>query len=170
MEEDSQEVVSDQEQILSVPSPVLADPEPELPVRVIVLAAGGGMLFTALIAALIFVLARNRGRNGSRRTPEPGIVGLKLEVVSGRCKEDGKIFYLGNQLLIGSAKSCDIVFSDSSVSGRSTRVFLKEQTVYIEDLNEHTNTSLCGMKIYAPNRLRSGDEIQIGNVCFRFLF
>lgn len=170
-EEDSQEVVPDPEQVLDSPSPVPADPESELPVQVIiVLAVCAGMLLMALIVVLIFLLVRIRSRSEARRMPESGVVRMKLQVVSGRCKEDGRIFALRDQLLIGSAKSCDIVFSDSSVLGKSTRVFLKEQTVYIEDLNECSNTSLGGMKIYATNRLRSGDEIQIGNVCFRFLF
>lgn len=170
-EEDSQEIVTDPEQTMNITpseSDESEDSESGLPVRVIVLAAGAGMLFMALITAVFFLLARNR--NKSRRMAGSGAVGLKLQVVSGRCKEDGQVFALRDQLFIGSAKSCDIVFVDSSISSKSTRVFLKEQAVYIEDLNECTNTSLGGMKIYAPNRLRSGDEIQIGNVCFRFLF
>ena len=169
-EEGFQEAVPDWAQGTNQPPPVSVGTESELPVRVIALAAGAGMLLMALIVALVFLLVRRKSGSAGRSISEPGIPGLKLVVVSGRCREDGRTFPLRGQLLIGSAKSCDIVFSDPSVSGKSARVFLREQAVYIEDLNEQTNTSLGGMKIYAPNRLRSGDEIQIGKVCFRFLF
>ena len=153
------------EQMISiVPDTETVDQEAGLPMRTIAIAAGAGILLVVLVIALI--LWKLRGRRMSKQTG----IRLKLEVIAGQCKDDGKVFSLRDQLLIGSAKSCDVVFSDPSISDQSTRIFLKDQAVYIEDLNGRTNTSLGGMKIYAPNRLRSGDEIEIGNVCFRFWF
>ena len=66
-EGNSQEVVTDPEQISDTPAPVSTDPEPELPVRIIVLSACAGMLFMALIVGLIFLLIRVRGKGEKRK-------------------------------------------------------------------------------------------------------
>ena len=77
---------------------------------------------------------------------------------------------LQDQILIGRDKACDVVFNSPDVSKRNTKIFLRNGAVYIEDLNSTNGTKLEGMRIYAENRLRSEDEISIGNVKFCFKF
>lgn len=64
-EEDSQEVVTDPEQILESLSPVSADSETGFPVLVIVLSVCAGMLLMALIMVLAFLLIRVRRKSES---------------------------------------------------------------------------------------------------------
>ena len=42
--------------------------------------------------------------------------------------------------------------------------------IYIEDMSSPQGTVLNGMRIFSPNRLRSEDEITIGNMVLRALF
>ena len=95
---------------------------------------------------------------------------MKLEVLSGKTRTKADEFYLKDWLLIGSDPSCDLVFDEPEVAGRNSRIFFEEGYLYIEDLASPAGTALGGMRLYAPNRLRSGDEISIGDVLFRFTF
>ena len=65
---------------------------------------------------------------------------------------------------------CDLVWSDRCVSKKNSRIYIKDQTIYIEDLNSKEGTVLGGMRLYAPNPLRSGDVISIGAVSFILRF
>jgi len=95
---------------------------------------------------------------------------MHLEVISGSCKTKKREFILNQELLIGSHKSCDIVLDDRAVAEKNTRIYIQNNMIYIENLGNPVNTFIEGMKIYAPNRLRSGNEITIGNVHLRFKF
>lgn len=79
-------------------------------------------------------------------------------------------YYLEKSLTIGSGKGCDIVIPGASVSPKNTRIYLDNNIVYVEDLNSERGTMIGGMRIYSPNRLRSGDVITVGNTSIRFLF
>ncbi len=79
-------------------------------------------------------------------------------------------YYLEKSLTIGSGRGCDIVISGASVSPKNTRIYLDNNIVYVEDLNSERGTLVGGMRIYSPNRLRSGDVITVGNTSIRFLF
>lgn len=79
-------------------------------------------------------------------------------------------YFLKKSLIIGSGRGCDIVIPGASVSPKNTRIYLDKNIVYVEDLNSQRGTLIGGMRIYSPNRLRSGDVITVGNTSIRFLF
>lgn len=95
---------------------------------------------------------------------------MKLEVYSGNCVSSQTAILLTDSIVIGSAPECDLVFRDPDVSPQNSRVWIKNQMIYIEDLNSARGTALGGMRIQGQNRLRSGDVISIGNVEFSFKF
>lgn len=95
---------------------------------------------------------------------------MKLEVYSGNCVSGRASICLADSIVIGSAPECDLVFCDQDVSPQNSRVFVKDQMIYIADLNSANGTALGGMRIQGQNRLRSGDVISIGNVEFSFKF
>lgn len=104
------------------------------------------------------------------RKKESGIA-MKLEVISGHCNKPKKVYFLTDQLLIGSSSNCDVIFKDQDIAPESCRIFIQDQFIYIENMNTERNMiSVEGMKIYTPKRLRTGDEISIGNVRFLFRF
>lgn len=79
-------------------------------------------------------------------------------------------YYLIKSLTIGSGKDCDIIIPGAAVSPKNTRIFLDKNNIYVEDMNSERGTLIGGMRIFSPNRLRSGDVITVGNTSIRFLF
>lgn len=118
-----------------------------------------------LLAAVLVWLGRKR-RNRRR-----GGIPMRLEVFSGTPADGtGTLLYLTDELTIGRSGRCDLSWRDKDVSPQNSRIFLKGQMIYIEDLGSVCGTALGGMRLYGPNRLRSGDEISIGNVRFTLKF
>ncbi|MCM1104973.1 MAG: FHA domain-containing protein [Clostridium sp.] len=99
-----------------------------------------------------------------------GGIAMRLEVYAGNCRNKSVLLKLTDSFVIGSAPECGLVFGDADVAPQNSRVFIKNQMIYIEDLNSPSGTALGGMRIQGQNRLRSGDIISIGNVEFSFKF
>jgi len=139
--------------------------EKEIPGWIIPALAAAGVIAALIVCA---VLLRRRG--GAKAEPSPDSIPMRLEVVSGSCPSDGQTIYLNGELWIGSGRGCDVVFRDKAVSAKNSRIFRSGGLIYIEDLGSQSGTALSGMRLHQPNRLRSGDEISIGPVCFHLLF
>ncbi|MCM1092216.1 MAG: FHA domain-containing protein [Butyrivibrio sp.] len=123
-----------------------------------------------VILALICIVVISLKRRHKRNADGGDTIFMRLEVLSGHCVSRRTEYYLKGELLIGRSSSCDIVWREAEVSPRNSRIFVKDHVVYIEDLDSKEGTLLEGMRIYSPNRLRSGDVISIGEVSFRFFF
>lgn len=125
-----------------------------------------------LIAAIvIYVMKRERIREKTESlAAQTWNIHMKIEVLSGNIRNMEKQICLQDQILIGRSRMCDLVWSDRCVSKKNSRIYIKDQTIYIEDLNSKEGTALGGMRLYAPNPLRSGDVISIGAVSFILRF
>jgi len=142
-------------------SEVVITPEPTEDSTVLVWVAVG---ITVLLAAGFFGLTaakKRKIRNNSVR--------MRINVLSGgniRVKES---YYLYDKIQIGTEKKCDIVIpSDNGTV--SFRIYKLDQMIYIEDMETADGILLNGMRLFTPNRLRSGDEITAGNVVLQVLF
>lgn len=129
-----------------------------------------GIVIVLLIIIIAFLLARKKSQMKQNKTSQEGSIYMRLDVISGNLSDVSKEFYLQDQLIIGRSRKCDIVWKDKCVSEKNTRIYIENQKVYIEDLNSAEGTALGGMRLHAPNILRSGDQISIGNVCFVLRF
>ncbi len=129
----------------------------------------GMILCGVLLAAGILAASLRKAGKKMSHAEYQGIP-VELEVLSGKCVTRKRRFYLEQQLVIGSSADCDIVFNSRAVSEKNTRVFLKDGKIYIEDLKSDRGTALGGMRIYAPNILRSGEVISIERVAFRLIY
>lgn len=113
---------------------------------------------------------------GRRKKPEevpqpaPAGIYMRLEVVRGVQRTERTEFTLRDELHIGRDPACDIAFDDETLSLRNSRVFLDQGAVYLEDLQSQNGTRVNGTPVYAPVRLRSGDEISVGSASFRLKF
>ena len=75
----------------------------------------------------------------------------------------GKTFLLEKEeTTIGRDLANDIPISDPEVSRRHARFFLRDESVFIEDLGSTNGTFLNGERISSPQQLRSGDSITFG--------
>jgi len=127
----------------------------------------GGIAALLLVGAAMIVHARRRAAR--KAGPAEGIY-MRLEVFKGRCRSKCRDFYLRDEIVIGRNKACAIVFADNDVAQKNSRVFVRDHVIYIEDLGSQNGTAISGMQIHAPNRLRSGDVLSIGDVSFSLKF
>ncbi|MCR5232635.1 MAG: FHA domain-containing protein [Lachnospiraceae bacterium] len=103
--------------------------------------------------------------------PAPGDVELTVKMIEGTLKNDSTVFYLRKDIVIGSdGVQCEIALDGTGVSPRHARIYVTEGHLFIEDLNSDGGTFVGGMRIYAPNRVRNGDEIGIGEAGFTIGF
>ncbi len=93
-----------------------------------------------------------------------------ITVVSGKLRSRTRNFYLNDSFTIGSSLECDIIFENVDVSPKNTKIYMENNEIYIVDLDSKNGTSLGGMRIFAANKLCSGDVISINNVSFYFEF
>lgn len=128
---------------------------------------GGAALGVVVLCVAVIILLRKLLHKDSRIAPNH----LRVEVISGKYASPKKDFSLEHMLIIGSEKKCDIIWKEPDVAARNTRIFIHEGIVCIEDLNSPCGTIIGGMRIFSPNRLRSGDIVSIGDhVQFRIFF
>ena len=75
----------------------------------------------------------------------------------------GTEYPLEEEMFLGRDEECEITISDSFTSQRHARIFLEENTLYLEDLTSTNGTFVNGEKIEKPHLLEQRDRIQIGN-------
>ena len=131
--------------------------------------AGGAGLVVAVLAAVLLLVRRCRRTDPGEDVP-PGAVRLQLEVMEGRCGQDGQELYLNGTLTIGRDKRCDLRFRERSLPPLAGRICLRDGFLFLEELDPQCETLLEGMRLYGPSRLRSGDVISMGPVRFLFRF
>ena len=126
-------------------------------------AIGAAVLVGIVLTAAL--LHRKKKRPGN---VAPAGIQLRLEVLYGSLSSKKRQFVLSDSLFIGSDRRCGVILPDAAPL--HARVFLQDGAIFIEDLNSPNGTALAGMRIYAPNPLRSGEQIMIGQNCFAFYF
>ncbi|MCD8049482.1 MAG: FHA domain-containing protein [Clostridia bacterium] len=126
------------------------------------------IIISIILIALIIIFCILLGRKS--KEPKREAILMKLEMISAKGEPNGNEFFLEDELTIGRGKSCDMIIDSDDIEMKHSRIYVNNGVVYIEDLKSRSGTLLGGMRLYAPNRLRTGDEITIGSVRFRFKF
>ncbi len=67
------------------------------------------------------------------------------------------------EMVVGRDASSDLVIASPMVSRRHARLFQSEDGYWIEDLGSSNKTYLNGQPLTSPQRLHSGDAIQLGS-------
>ena len=127
----------------------------------------GMVIAIAAAVAAVVVIA---GILAKKKKAEEFSIRMRMEILCGEAVSKKEIYYLTNELLIGTGKQCDIVIRDPNAASVNTRIFKQGQMIYIEDMSSPQGTVLNGMRIFSSNRLRSEDEITIGDTVLRVLF
>lgn len=104
---------------------------------------------------------RSRRRSRSRRAASSAASKLVVVEPPGRA---GVEYALGPELTIGRAAGCSIVLDEQYVSQVHTRVFIRNGSVFVEDLGSTNGTWVNGSRAVGQMPARPGDRIQIGNV------
>jgi hypothetical protein len=74
----------------------------------------------------------------------------------------GKIFDLGDELIIGRDEKCHVTLDDTYVSQVHARIFAKDDAYMVEDLGSTNGTYLNRRRITQPTEVQRGDRIKIG--------
>jgi hypothetical protein len=100
---------------------------------------------------LTSLLRRPRAGAGAN---EPGIL-LALDWTGGR-----------EEMVVGRHPSCDVVFTDNTVSRRHARLTFRDGGWVVQDLDSTNGTRLNGQYV-GRCRLRPGDQLGLGNQLVR---
>ncbi len=76
----------------------------------------------------------------------------------------GVEYALGDELTIGRAAGCSIALDEQYVSQVHSRLFIRDGSVFVEDLGSTNGTWVNGTRAVGQMPARLGDRIQIGNV------
>jgi pSer/pThr/pTyr-binding forkhead associated (FHA) protein len=71
---------------------------------------------------------------------------------------------LGPEITVGRAAGCSMVFDERFVSQVHCRIFLRDGSVFVEDLGSTNGTWVNGARVVGQMPARLGDRVQIGNV------
>ena len=82
--------------------------------------------------------------------------------------EPGTTFDLSQGATMGRAEGSDIEIDDPFASSVHSRIFPRDQFMYIEDMGSTNGTYLNGRRLRAAERLKVGDTVRIGETEYRY--
>ena len=91
-----------------------------------------------------------------------------LVVQRGGGLDAGRRFDLFGGLSIGRSTDADVRIEDRFASGVHARIYSREASYYVEDMNSTNGTFLNGAQLSGEAPLSDLDEIRIGDTEFRF--
>lgn len=110
-------------------------------------------------------------KNGGKKKPVKK-KSFGLEVIDKGENNDlknGAIIPIRGELTIGRKETNNLILQDQYVSGKHTRIFLKNTDYMIEDLGSTNGTILNEERLEGKAILKAGDEIQIGSALFKVI-
>jgi hypothetical protein len=135
-----------------------------------------GVVFIIILYVIIYYALKimyKDVKNGGKKRRPPMIKGnFGLEIINsgeGGDLKDGAIIPIRSDLTIGRKDNNSSVLGDQHVSGNHAKIIVRNETLYIEDLNSTNGTCLNGNKINGRVKLTDKDEIKIGTAVFKIL-
>lgn len=141
-----------------------------------IIAGVFGIIFIVILYVIIYyalkIMYRDVKNGGKKRRPPIVKGNYGLEIINsgeGKDLKDGSIIPIRSDLTIGRKDNNSIVLGDHHVSGNHAKIIVRNDTLYIEDLNSTNGTYLNGTKINGKVKLSNKDEIKIGTALFKIL-
>jgi pSer/pThr/pTyr-binding forkhead associated (FHA) protein len=129
----------------------------------------------AVVAALYFFLLQVLRTVWKELNPVPAhaprrsSAGLEIVQPASARLRRGDIIPLHRAITIGRETGNDLVVDEETVSSRHSRLSIRDGRWWIEDLGSRNGTLVNDAQIVHGRHLGSGDLIQIGRVCLRFI-
>lgn len=80
-----------------------------------------------------------------------------------------RTFAIGGELTIGRAAGCQIhLGEDSYASSIHARIYVRDNSVIVEDLGSTNGTLLNSKPLLSPTRVRTGDRVKVGSSTLEF--
>ncbi len=87
--------------------------------------------------------------------------------LTGLNNEEVKIIPLKSQVLIGRKGSCDVVISDSAISGEHCLIITDNEAIFVEDKKSTNGTFVNGERITEKTEIKKGDILALGHMKFK---
>lgn len=140
------------------------------------IAGGFAIIFIVILYVIIYyalkIMYKDVKNGGKKRRPSLTRGNYGVEIVnsgSGKGLKDGSIIPIRSDFTIGRKDDNSIVLSDQHVSGNHARIIVRNNGLFIEDLNSTNGTYLNGTRIKSRMKLSNKDEIKIGTAVFKIL-
>jgi pSer/pThr/pTyr-binding forkhead associated (FHA) protein len=123
----------------------------------------------AVSAGVVAFVSLVRDRRGEPPAPALDVeisTGVELTVSTGGTI---KTYRFGRRILVGRAPNADLRLDDPQVSRLHARIEMRDDGVYVEDLDSRNGTRVDGAKVSGSRVLRVDQEIEIGaaSIIFR---
>lgn len=135
-----------------------------------------GLIFIVILYVIIYyalkIMYKDVKNGGKRRRPARANGNYGLEIINsgnGRDLKEGSIIPIRSDLSIGRKDSNSVILTDQHVSGNHAKIVVRNNGLFLEDLNSTNGTYLNGKKISSRTKLNNKDEIRIGTAVFKIL-
>lgn len=135
-----------------------------------------GLIFIIILYVIIYyalkIMYKDVKNGGKKRRPPRTNGNYGLEIIkSGDANglKEGSIIPIRSDLSIGRKDSNSIVMADQHVSGNHAQILVRNNGLFLEDLNSTNGTYLNGNKLKGRTKLSNKDEIRIGSGVFKIL-
>lgn len=135
-----------------------------------------GLIFIVILYVIIYyalkIMYKDVKNGGKKRRPPVAKGNYGLEIInSGNVRDlkEGSIIPIRSDLTIGRKDDNSIILNEQHVSGKHAKIIVRNDSLFVEDLNSTNGTYLNGKKINGKTKLSNKDEVKIGNVTFKIL-
>ena len=91
----------------------------------------------------------------------------KIQAISGEFT--GQEISIDRDMLVGRHQSADLVLQSAEISRKHAAFLLKEQVLYVQDLNSSNGTFVNDLRIADETLLKEGDIVQFASLSFQYL-
>ena len=134
-----------------------------------------GIVFIILLYVIIYyalkIMYKDVKTGGKARNNSSGIR-YGIEVIQtgvNSTLEQGSVVPIRGIITLGRKPENTIVLTEPFVSGNHAKIYAKNNTLYIEDLNSTNGIYVNEEKVEGKIKLTTGDEIKIGSAIFKVL-
>ena len=134
-----------------------------------------GIIFIIILYAIIYqalkIMNKDvKGGGRKRQTSNKKNYGLEVvEAIEDSNIQKGSVLPIRSAVSIGRKEDNSVVLTDLHVSSNHAKLTVKNNILYIEDLNSTNGTFVNGKKIQGRVKLFSNDEVKIGTTTFKVL-
>mgnify|MGYP002625162750 FL=1 len=134
-----------------------------------------GIIFIILLYVIIYYALKimyKDVKSGGRKRPNNARRSYGIEVLnivdSSNIKK-GSVIPIRGMVTMGRKEENTVVLSDPHVSGQHAKFLIKNNILYVEDLNSTNGTFVNNKQVSGKVKLFGKDEIRIGTNVFRVL-
>jgi pSer/pThr/pTyr-binding forkhead associated (FHA) protein len=134
-----------------------------------------GVVFIIILYVIIYfalkIMYKDVKGGGRRRQPQ-GKKSYGIEIVEigeGESLKKGTVIPVKGIVSLGRKDDNSVVLLDPHVSGNHAKFIIRNNVLFVEDLNSTNGTYVNGRKVTGRAKLFGKDEIKIGSASFRVL-